>query len=160
APDEAVMDAIAGVKSQQEAILSEPVGETKVDLNGERESVRTGETNLGNLIADAMLAETGADAALTNGGGIRASIPAGTITKGQIITVLPFGNYIQTKNVTGEQLRAALEYGTSAYPESLGGFPHVAGITYKLDPAQPAGARVHSIMVQGKPLNPEAEYVL
>lgn len=159
-PDAAVLDVIDSVKRSQEEILSEPVGESKVDLDGEREHVRTGETNLGNLIADAMLAETGADIALTNGGGIRASIPAGTVTKGQVITVLPFGNYIQTKKITGEQLLAALEHGTSAYPEPLGGFPHVAGVTFKLDPDQPAGSRVHSVEVQGKPLDPKGEYTL
>jgi 5''-nucleotidase/2'',3''-cyclic phosphodiesterase and related esterases len=152
-PDPDVLAVIDEVKAAQETLLSEIVGKTLVDLDGEREHVRTGETNLGNLIADAMLFETGADVALTNGGGIRASIPAGDITKGQVITVLPFGNYIQTKDVTGAQLLAALEHGVSAFPEPLGGFPHVAGLTFKLDPGKPAGERVYDVRVGGEPLD-------
>jgi 2',3'-cyclic-nucleotide 2'-phosphodiesterase (5'-nucleotidase family)/LysM repeat protein len=159
-PDPAVLEVIEEVKAGQEAVLSEVVGRTPVDLDGEREHVRTGETNLGNLIADAMLLETGADVALTNGGGIRASIPAGDITKGQVITVLPFGNYIQTKNVTGAVLLEALEHGVSAWPEPLGGFPHVAGLTFKIDPDKPMGERVHDVRVGGEPLDPEAVYSL
>lgn len=159
-PDPGVLAVIEEVKANQEPLLSEIVGKSLVDLDGEREHVRAGETNLGNLIADAMLFETGADVALTNGGGIRASIPAGDITKGQVITVLPFGNYIQTKEVTGAHLLAALEHGVSAYPEPLGGFPHVAGMTFKIDPGKPAGERVYDVRVDGKPLDLQAVYTL
>jgi len=159
-PDPAVLAVIEEVKAGQESLLSEIVGKSLVDLDGEREHVRTGETNLGNLIADAMLFETGADVALTNGGGIRASIPAGDITKGQVITVLPFGNYIRTKDITGAELLAALEHGVSAWPEPLGGFPHVAGLTFKIDPGKPAGERVYDARVGGKPLDLEATYSL
>ena len=70
-----------------------------------------------------MLDITGADVALTNGGGIRASIEVGEITKGDVITVLPFGNFITTKEVSGADLKAALENGASAYPESRGRLP-------------------------------------
>src|SRR5690606_30438741 len=140
--------------------LSEVVGQSAVHLDGEREQVRVGETNLGNLITDAMLHVTGADVALTNGGGIRASIEAGQITKGDVITVLPFGNYIVTKEVSGTDLKAALENGSSAYPDSKGAFSHVAGMTYSIDPSKPAGERVHSIMVKGQPLNMNQMYML
>ena len=68
-----------------------------------------------------MLDITGADVALTNGGGIRASIEVGEITKGDVITVLPFGNFITTKEVSGADLKAALENGASAYPGVEGG---------------------------------------
>jgi 5'-nucleotidase / UDP-sugar diphosphatase len=160
AEDPAVLSILNGVKKEQESLLSEIVGKTSVPLDGEREQVRVGETNLGNLITDAMLAESGADIALTNGGGIRASIPAGDITKGQVITVLPFGNYIQTKQVTGSDIKAALEHGVSAYPESLGGFPHVAGMTFKFDPQQPVGQRVYEIVIRNEPIDLEASYML
>jgi 5'-nucleotidase/UDP-sugar diphosphatase len=158
--DPVVQKIIADVQAGQETILSEIVGQSKVVLNGERESVRKGETNLGNLIADAMLAETGADVALTNGGGIRASIPAGDITKGEVITVLPFGNYIQTKNVKGSDIKAALELGVGAYPESLGGFPHVAGIKFSFDASKPQGERVNSMIINGKAVDLNATYLL
>jgi len=159
-PDEAIVKTIEGIEAEQAVILSEVVGKTEVDLQGAREMVRKGETNLGNLITDAMVSLTGADCALTNGGGIRASIAAGNITKGDIITVLPFGNYIVTKNVSGADIKAALEHGTSAYPELLGGFPHVSGITYVIDTSKPAGDHVVDIKVQGKPLDLNGLYTL
>lgn len=160
AADEAIVKTIEGIEAEQAVILDEVVGKTEVDLEGAREKVRKGETNLGNLITDAMVSLTGADCALTNGGGIRASITAGDITKGEIIQVLPFGNYIVTKNVPGADIKAALEHGTSAYPELLGGFPHVSGIQYVIDTGRPAGDRVVDITVNGKPLDLNAEYTL
>ncbi len=159
-PDQAVIRIIDEIKQEQDKVLSEVVGSTPVKLVGEREVVRKGESNLGNLIADAMLDETGADVALTNGGGIRASIEAGPVTKGQVVSVLPFGNYIQTKQVKGSDIVAALEHGVSAYPEPLGGFPHVAGMTFEFDPGLPAGQRVTDVKIQGAPLNPEQTYML
>ncbi|KGX85567.1 5'-nucleotidase C-terminal domain-containing protein [Pontibacillus litoralis] len=159
-PDPAVEAVIEEIEASQEEELSEEIGETKVELNGEREHVRTGETNLGNLITDAMLAETGADVSLMNGGAIRASIDQGVMTKGEVITVLPFGNYIQTINVTGEDLKAALENGVKAYPETSGGFPHVGGMSFAIDPAKPVGERVHSINIAGEPMEIEAIYTL
>lgn len=159
-PDEAIVKATEEIEAKQAEILSEVVGRTEVDLQGARELVRKGETNLGNLIADAMVSLTGADCALTNGGGIRASIPAGDITKGNVIEVLPFGNYIVTKKVSGADIKAALELGTSAYPELLGGFPHVSGITYVIDTSRPAGDRVTDINVKGKALDLNALYTL
>lgn len=160
APDQAVLDIVGKVKKEQESVLQEVVGSSGVKLVGDREVVRVGESNLGNLIADAMLSETGADVAITNGGGIRASIEAGQITKGQVITVLPFGNYIQTKRVKGSDIRAALELGVSAYPDSLGGFPQVGGVAFEFDPSLPKNARITSIQVKGQPLDPEQAYVL
>lgn len=156
----AIADIINKVKDDQQSVLSEVVGKSAVDLVGEREFVRTSETNLGNLITDAILAESGADVALTNGGGIRASIPAGDITVGQVITVLPFGNYIQTKRVTGADLKAALELGVGSYPESLGGFPHVSGLEFSFDENKPEGQRVHSMTIDGKPVDLAATYLL
>jgi len=155
-----ILEIINKIKEDQLPVLSEVVGSSKVDLQGEREFVRTSETNLGNLIADAMLAESGADVALTNGGGIRASIPADDITVGQVITVLPFGNYIQTKRVKGSDLIAALELGVGSYPESLGGFPQVAGMKLSFDESKPQGQRVQSVLVNGKPLDRNATYLL
>jgi 2',3'-cyclic-nucleotide 2'-phosphodiesterase (5'-nucleotidase family) len=107
-----------------------------------------------------MVYVTGADCALLNGGGIRASIDAGDITKGEIITVLPFGNYIVTQRVTGAEIKAALEHGTRAYPEFSGGFPHVSGIKFVMDIGRQAGDRVLNISVNGQPLDLNKEYVL
>ncbi|AFH65854.2 5'-nucleotidase C-terminal domain-containing protein [Paenibacillus caseinilyticus] len=160
AEDPAIVELVKGIKQEQEAVLSQEVGSTQIKLVGDREVVRKGESNLGNLIADAMIAESGADVSLTNGGGIRASIEPGPITKGEVVTVLPFGNYIQTKKVMGSELLAALEHGVSGYPESFAPFPHIGGMTFTFDASKPAGSRVASVNVKGVPLVPEQEYVL
>ena len=112
---------------------------TEVALNGEREpGNRPEETNLGDLITDALVwgAEregTEVDAAVTNGGGIRASIAAGDITKKDINTVLPFGNTLSIVQVTGAELLEALEASTYCTPTSIGGFPQVSGIEFTVD---------------------------
>ncbi len=159
-PDPAITAIIAEVQEINDLITEEFVVTSDIDLEGERENVRAGETNLGNLITDAMIDFTGADVALTNGGGIRASIPAGDITVGDVITVLPFGNYVVTIDVTGAELVQALEHGLSAYPETLGAFPHIAGMNVVFDPSQEVGSRVVEVTVDGEELDPEAIYSL
>lgn len=154
----ALLDTIA---TDNEALLAEEVGKTDVDLDGEREHVRTGETNLGNLIAESMLdGAEGAEIAFTNGGGIRASIPAGTITKKNVLEVLPFGNQLVSIKVSGENIVKALEFGVRLYPEANGGFPHIAGMTFKFDPNQPEGSRVYDVMVGGKPIDLKKIYTV
>ena len=147
--DQDIQDYIDDIVAAQDIILGEVVGQTAVELLGERDDVRTGETNLGNLITDSMLIVTGADVAITNGGGIRASILAGDVTLGDIITVLPFGNIVVTKNLTGAQILATLEFATGFYPSSSGGFPHVAGMTFEINCNNPAGYRVENLMIGG-----------
>lgn len=158
--DPAIDAKIEQVKAQQDILLKEVVGRTAVDLDGERQSNRTGETNLGNLVTDAFRAATGADVALTNGGGIRASVPAGDITRGNLVTVFPFGNYVVTKKVTGAVLKEALEWGVKDYPNTSGGFPQVSGVTFRFDPEAPAGSRIYEIGIGGAALDPEAVYLL
>jgi len=159
-PDAEIAALIASIQKDQEPILKEVVTQTSVDLEGAREKVRASETNLGDLLTDAMRDVSGADVALTNGGGIRASIKTGTVTKGDIITVLPFGNQIVTLKVKGSDIQAALENGTASYPEPSGGFPQVSGISFKIDTSAAKGSRVHSILIGGKTLDPEATYTL
>ena len=116
-----------------------------VELNGDREpGNRTQETNLGDLITDAMMwtilkeegaltVDEGHTLALTNGGGIRAWIHKGDVTKKDVNTVLPFGNTIAVVYVKGSELLEALEASTYCTPISLGGFPQVSGIEYTVD---------------------------
>ena len=87
--DEKILAMIAGIEEANKPYLETVIGKTDVVLDGEREHVRTGETNLGNLLTDAMLKVTGADVAITNGGGIRASIDIGEITRGEVLSPLP-----------------------------------------------------------------------
>jgi len=156
--DSDILAQIEEIKTENEEITSAVVGKTSVELNGEREYVRTGETNLGNLLTDAMLAKVDADVAITNGGGIRASIGEGEITKGEIITVLPFGNTTIVKKLTGAQLLDVVEHGVSQYPAHEGLFPQVGGIRIIFDGDRPAGERVIDLKVQGEPIEYDGVY--
>ncbi|MDO5111580.1 MAG: bifunctional UDP-sugar hydrolase/5'-nucleotidase [Clostridia bacterium] len=140
-------------------MLDTVVAKTDVALNGERETVRAAESNLGNLAADALRYVADADAALTNGGGIRISLEPGDITYGDMNAVFPFGNTVNKLEVTGAQILAALEHGTSKCPELSGAFPQVSGITYKLD-ATKTENRVSDVTVGGAPLDESKTYTL
>ena len=160
---------------------------TSVKLDGERApGVRTQETNLGDLIADALLWQATKDGeldvpkdkvvAITNGGGIRATIEAGDITKKDINTVLPFGNTVAVVYVTGEVLLETLEASTFCTPTSVGAFPQVSGIEFvvntnaKYDQGEQYGdstyygpksiKRVTITSINGKEFDPEATYAV
>lgn len=158
--DAAVEDEIASIQKDIDKMLNVVIGHSDVELNGCREEVRVSETNLGNLAADAIREATGADVVITNGGGIRASIPAGDITKKDLVTVFPFGNYVVTKRMKGIDLLAALEHGVRAYPESLGGFPQVSGVTFTLDASAEPGSRIRDLKINGRPLYKYSYYTV
>ena len=107
-----------------------------------------------------MVRATGADAALTNGGGIRTSIKEGEITKRDILNVLPFNNYVVVKEVEGSDIVQALEHGVSLYPEPGGRYPQVAGIEFTFAPEKEPGSRVGEVKVAGQELDPERMYKL
>jgi 5'-nucleotidase len=136
------------------------VATTPIALDGERAQVRAGETNLGNLIAEALKNISGADVALTNGGGIRTSINVGDITKGEVLTVLPFGNTVRVIELKGSDLLAAIENGITDYPEPKGAFPHIAGMTVEFDASKVAGSRVVSLKVAGVEVDTTKTYTL
>ena len=118
---------------------------SKVELNGAKapNGNRDVETNNGDLITDAMRWKVLQNkdgltvnedhvVAITNGGGIRAAIAKGDVTKKDINTVLPFGNTVAVVYVTGEQLLEALEASTFSTPTAVGGFPQVSGINFTI----------------------------
>ena len=118
---------------------------------------------MGNLIADAMRAATGADIAITNGGGIRAdrTYDAGTVlTRRDILTELPFGNVTVLTELPGYQILAALENGVSQVEKGAGRFPQVSGISFAFDPSAPAGSRVSEVMVGDAPLDLNKVYTV
>lgn len=158
--DHALINTIEAVEEEQSEALDEVVGETTVDLEGERAIVRTQESNWGNLAADIFLEMTGADVAIMNGGNIRKSLSAGPVTIRDINEVFPFANIVVTQQVTGQVLLDTLEVGLSLYPETNGGFPQIGGMTVTFDPAQEPGARIVEVLVGGEPLDPEATYTL
>ncbi|TFD95742.1 5'-nucleotidase C-terminal domain-containing protein [Jeotgalibacillus sp. R-1-5s-1] len=158
AENEEVASILTPYQEAVDELLGEVIGETPVALDGARASVRTQETNLGNLIADSMRSTLGTDVAFTNGGGIRASIDAGEVTRGDVEEVLPFINTLVQMTVTGEQIKAALEHSVRLAPEQNGGFLHISGMSFKYDASQPAGSRVTEVLVGGEPLDITKEY--
>jgi len=143
--------------------LDVAVGKSVTPLDSRRASIRTAETAIGNLFADAMRAGVDADVAITNGGGIRGdkTYDAGvTLTRRDIQSELPFGNRTVKLQMTGAQLLEALEHGVSAVEEGAGRFPHVSGITMTWSRSAPPGERVKAVSVNGKPLDPMATYTV
>jgi 5'-nucleotidase / UDP-sugar diphosphatase len=135
------------------------IGTTEVPLDTRRTTVRAQESAFANLMADAIRAAVGADVALTNGGGIRAdrTYEAGTLlTRRDIQSELPFGNKTILIEVSGADLRRALENGVSAVEEGGGRFPHVSGLAFSYDASKPAGERVTEVLVDGEPLDDDA----
>jgi len=187
--DDATAAAAQEIIDEIEEIYGEVFATTEVLLNGEREpGVRTEETNLGDLITDAMLWYATKDGvetlgieeenivAITNGGGIRATIEAGDITMNDINTVLPFGNTVAVVYVTGEVLLESLEASTYSTPEAIGAFPQTAGIEFTIDTTVaydegeqyegstyfgPASIqRVTITAINGQEFDPEATYAV
>lgn len=156
-------------------------------MSGDRvPGVRTQEMPLGDLIADAFLWQARqanvisgqeVDAAIVNGGSIREGIPQGVVTRGTVSAILPYNNQLYTLKIPGQILQDVLEASTSVTPNEMGGFPQVAGIEYTLNttvpfekgaqyegsayykPAKP-GSRLQIKTVNGKPFNPQAEYII
>ena len=178
--DNGMKDFIGGIQEEFEELVNTVVASTDVDLiikdpaSGER-IVRVSETNLGDLCADAYRAMSGADVAIVNGGGVRADIPAGDITYGQIIAVHPFGNEMCVVECTGQEILDALELGCSKLPAESGGFLQVSGMTYTVDlnvestvkldengmfVSVEGERRVKDVTIGGEPLDPEKTYTL
>ena len=187
--DEKVAAAAKAIIDPIDKAYGEKFAVSKVTLNGAKapDGNRDSETNLGDLITDAMLWKVLADAeitvpeenvvAITNGGGIRASIGVGDVTKKDINTVLPFGNTLAVVYVKGSELLEALEASTYCTPESIGGFPQVAGMQFtvatyetydKNDESYPNSTyygpktinRVTIGSINGKDFDPEATYAV
>ncbi|MCY3778993.1 MAG: 5'-nucleotidase C-terminal domain-containing protein [Chloroflexi bacterium] len=172
-PDPDISDLIATLAEPIAELRAHPVGESAVDLTGTSPRLcRIEECLLGDLIADAMLEETGVDIVIQNGGGIRADIAAGQVSLGDVLNVLPFGNLISTFELSGADVIVALENGVSrvAVDENnnpvvdgaSGRFPQVAGMRYVFDATQEPGSRIVSVEVMQDgafmPLDPEAMY--
>ncbi|MGR3455167.1 bifunctional metallophosphatase/5'-nucleotidase [Pseudooceanicola sp.] len=159
--DQATVDRIAEAAKPLDEIRNRVVAETAEEIDGSRDTCRAGECQMGNLVADAMLdrvKDQGVDVAIANGGGLRASIDAGEVTMGEVLTVLPFQNTLSTFQTTGAVIVEALENGVSQVEEGAGRFPQVAGLSFAFDPAAEAGSRVSDVMVGGEPIDPEATY--
>lgn len=159
-PDEKIVELIKKAEEKNKPILEKKVGTTQTELIGVRERVRVGETNLGDLVTDAMKASVSSDIAITNGGGIRASIAKGNVKMGDVLTAFPFSNIVVGLEVKGSVVKSALEHGVDKTPEPDGKFPHISGITFTLDTSKPAGQRVSNVMINGEALDVNKTYKL
>lgn len=174
APDQAVVDMLAPYRSALAAVFDAPIGVATglFPRGGNIERVR--EVAIGNLVADAMRETYGTQLALTNGGGLRAPLPSSylpgdtslrrnspgyaagppyDLVVGDVFTVLPFGNIVVTRTVTGAQLHAALEHSVGAMPAANGRFAQISGFRFRYDSSKPAGSRVLSVeLTDGTPI--------
>lgn len=158
-PDAEYAERIEELKAPIAEAMEQVVGIATAAIDGERGSCRAMECEMGNLVTDAMLAAApDADIAITNGGGLRASIDEGEITMGEVFTVLPFQNTLATFDATGADIMAALENGFSQVEDGGGRFPQVAGMTVNWDLNAEVGSRVTDVMVGDAPLDPAATY--
>ena len=143
--------------------LGVEIGTLEAPLDSRRNVVRGEESTMGDLIADAMRAQTGADIAIMNGGGIRGdrTYESGVkLTRKDILTELPFGNVTVVTELPGTQVLAALENGVSQIEKGAGRFPQVSGLTYTVDPSADAGARISEVMVGGAALEADKLYTV
>ena len=179
---QAVQDKIDGYY-EDTAYLNEKLGTSEVELTisdpgtGERR-IRSGETNMGDFVADAYRIVSGADIALVNGGGIRDSIEAGDVTRKDLMDVNPWNNAMCVIEATGQQILDALEHGARNNPEENGGFLQVSGMTYEInlhveespvvtdsmdifqsvDDTRPR--RVQNVKIGGEAIDPEKTYTV
>ena len=168
AEDPAVVARVKELAGPIEKAMSKVVAEAAAPIDGSREACRIGECSMGDLVADAMLDRTrkqGVTVAITNGGGLRASISAGPVTLGDVVAVLPFQNTLSTFQLSGEDIVAALENGVSQISAGAGRFPQVAGLRYSFDRSVgPNSGRIKSVEVREgdnwQPIDPGKLYLV
>ncbi len=162
-PDPESQALVDQFQAKLDAELNVEIGTTEVAMDSRRNVIRGEELAMGNLIADAIRAATGADIGFANGGGIRADRtydPGTVLTRKDILTELPFGNKTVLTELPGSQILAALENGVSQHEKGAGRFLQVSGVSYAFDPTAPAGSRVSEVMVGGAPLDAGKVYRL
>lgn len=167
-PDAAIVDFLAPLRAELDTLLGVVVGTSSVGPilrsdECEHSSGRTCESVIGNVITDAMRTTYGTDFAITNSGGIRADLTCpltdvpgdfcnagdeGSITAGQVLTVLPFGNSVVTLDMTGADLKAHLERGVSGSPGASGRFAQVSGLCFSFNIEAAVGSRITSAVFQ------------
>jgi 5'-nucleotidase/UDP-sugar diphosphatase len=166
--DSVTKNRIADAAVPLEGIRNQVVAKSSAVIQGDRKVCRVAECEMGNLVADAMLAhvaEQGAQIAIANSGGLRASIDAGDVTMGEVLTVLPFQNTLATFQISGQGVIDALENGVSQVEEVKGRFPQVAGLKFTWDlSVAPNEGRVVEVLVAESagfvPIDPAALYMV
>lgn len=150
-PDEKLAARVKEMAAPIEALKQKVIGEIAAPIDGDRTACRQRECEMGNVVATAMLERVrnqGVSIAIENGGGLRASIDAGKVTMGDVLSVLPFQNTLSTFELKGADVVIALENGASQYADGAGRFAQVAGLKYTVDPAAPVGSRISDVQVR------------
>lgn len=167
-PEEALERLVAAAADELESYRATIIGRHDIRMPDGMESCRQGECFAGSLLADALLEygrPRGASVALYNSGGVRAALPPGRISRGDVLTAYPFGGGVQLREYTGEQLRQALEHGLAG---KNGTGPHllqVAGLRYTADVDRPVGRRLLGVEIvdergMAHPLEAQARYAV
>ncbi|MGB0506433.1 MAG: 5'-nucleotidase C-terminal domain-containing protein [Pikeienuella sp.] len=146
-PNAAMAARVAELAAPIEELKAKLVGEVAADIDGDRGNCRSKECTMGVLVAEAVKDKTAADIVIVNGGGLRASIAAGQVTMGDVLTVLPFQNTVATFKLSGADVIAALENGVSQIEDLKGRFPQVSGLRFAFDPTEAPGSRVTQVQV-------------
>ena len=148
--DSVTKNRIADAAVPLEGIRNQFVAKSLAVIQGDRKVCRVAECEMSNLVAAmlAHVAEQGAQIAIANSGGLRASIDAGDVTMGEVLTVLPFQNTLATFQISGQGVIDALENGVSQVEEVKGRFPQVAGLKFTWDlSVAPNEGRVVEVLV-------------
>lgn len=159
-PDKKILDELKVANDKANKLLDVVVAHSDREVSSERLLVRRNESELGDLAADAFRWAAKSDIAIVNGGGLRADLPKGDITKRDIISIFPFGNTLRIAEIKGSAVRAMIEHSVEFYPASFGGFLDVSGMTFSYDPSKPAKHRVKEILVDGQPLDDDKTYTI
>ncbi|BBD09186.1 bifunctional metallophosphatase/5'-nucleotidase [Desulfovibrio ferrophilus] len=166
---EDIVALVRGYQTELASFRSSTVGRLQSRIDTPKKQCRFGECILGNLVADATLdvsLQAGARAALINSGGLRAGLPAGEVTLGNVLTALPFANEILVAELPGQILLEVLEHGVSradgTHDSGTGRFLQTAGLRYSWSPSRPEGQRIlEAEIFDGHfwlPLNPNDSY--
>lgn len=162
-PDPEVAAIVKGYEAELSKELDIEIATLAAPLDSRTGVIRTQETAIGNLIADAIRAQTGARLAISNAGGIRANrqYPVGhKMTRRDVLSELPFGNATIMVEISGKDVKDAIENGLAPAPQGSGRFPVISGFSFEADVKQPVGSRVTAITVDGKPIDPEGKYTV
>jgi 5'-nucleotidase/UDP-sugar diphosphatase len=157
-PDPLMESVILAFRRPIDSLAKAVIGVAETDLP----TARGGESVMGNFIADAQLEackKMGAELALMNAGGVRASLQPGEVTYGDLIMVQPFGNTLVLIELTGQEIKAALEHGVRQMPGGTGGMLYVSkGTSYTVDSSKPAGSRVVDVDINGEKMDLSKTY--
>ena len=159
-PDRYIENKLQIIDEETNSKLNYKVTQLDKSLSGDRLTVRREESELGNLVADAMRWKTNSDISVINGGTLRTGLNKGDILYKDLISVFPFKNSVQEVKILGRNIKSMLEHSIEFVPESFGGFLDISGMTFKFNPNNPVGEKVTEVEINGIKLDEDKEYRL